>query len=561
MKGVRVDGFFSEKALFRAGLFVLIAFLSPYWTGYSNATFLIHDSLNGNIVFNEILINSSKVLASSMEPIDGFMGGLERGVMKSKLSILLWLQYILGGEWSYRFLVVVVHIIAYLSMNMWLKKCAAFTQEDSPLLRIGVSVLFGLLPFWPHAGLAIAGMPLLFYSFSNFSFEKRPEPLDVFIVTLFPFASGFFISNLFVVVTFGVFLAAYALYRRSILWKGALWLIIFMAFTILAEHQLVDVILFKDFVSQRASQTAYVLNTFGFIGVAMKLFFLGQYHAHSDFIWFLPLLFLGLGYMVVTKRRIWVLLVAIFVVMAGLVSLHEFFNWQVVHSYVPFLAKKSIQPRFYALMPLIWHTGLFISIVPLAKWKPYLGVALSVILMAVMVNRVWNVAVFDYRGANYAENSFASTWKKSDPKKYSTFDDYYLSSTVVTLDNKHAVLNGEPVGCIGFEPQRVQYQGVITVGGYYPVYRADFQKEFSEMIFGNAQPESLSRIGRACYLDLAFEGGSEVSKTLNIHELNDVGCKLILATRIVDLSPHYSLIDSILVVENSPYERVYVYGN
>ncbi|HAP69914.1 MAG TPA: hypothetical protein DCR04_09360, partial [Flavobacteriales bacterium] len=160
-----------EKHLVEIGLMVLIIYLAPYWSGYSEATFLIHDSLNCNIVFNEILINSGKILGKSTDSIDGFMGGVDRGVMRSKFSLLLWLQYILGGEWSYRILVVLVHLTAYFSMNIWLKRCVEYLGEDNRMIRIFISLLFGLLPFWPHAGIAIAGMPLLFYSFSSFCFK------------------------------------------------------------------------------------------------------------------------------------------------------------------------------------------------------------------------------------------------------------------------------------------------------------------------------------------------------------------------------------------------------
>ncbi len=547
-----------EKHLVEIGLMVLIIYLAPYWSGYSEATFLIHDSLNGNIVFNEILINSGKILGKSTDSIDGFMGGLDRGVMRSKFSFLLWLQYIFGGEWSYRILVVLVHLTAYFSMNIWLKRCVEYLGEDNRMIRIFISLLFGLLPFWPHAGIAIAGMPLLFYSFSSFCF-KTVRKRDIMVLLLFPFASGFFISSLFVLIVFGLFLFGYLVIRRQILVKGFVWIAVFIMITFFVEHQLIDLVFFQNFVSQRGAGVRYSLNALGFIGISMKLFFLGQYHAHADAVWFVPMIFLGLLYMIRSKSKSSVLLVSVLFIMAILVSFHEIFNWNILQSIFPSMVNMPIQFRFYAIMPLIWHTVLFVSIVQLIKWNIYLRIALPLILSFVMVNRFFNIAVYDYQGLNYAENSFMSSYLQKGEFGYSTFEDYYLTSTMKDLELKYGVSEESRIGCIGFEPQRVQYNGMSTVGGYYPAYRSSFQKCFSDLVFGDSSKESLSRIGRSCYLNLAFKQNSLKDNTMNFSKLKSMPCNIVLSTFDLSSELEYNVADSIIVVEKGPVRNLYVY--
>jgi hypothetical protein len=210
-------------------------------------------------------------------------------------------------------------------------------------------------------------------------------------------------------------------------------------------------------------------------------------------------------------------------------------------------------------MPLIWHCVLFLSIAQLVKWNKLLRIALPLILSFVLVNRFFNIAVYDYQGLNYAENSFMSSYLQKGEFSYSTFEDYYLTSTMKDLELKYGISEESRIGCIGFEPQRVQYNGMSTVGGYYPAYRSSFQKRFSDLVFGDSSKESLSRIGRSCYLDLAFKQNRLEDNTMNFSKLKSMPCNIVLSTLDLSSELEYNIAESITVIEKGPVRNLYVY--
>ena len=164
-------------------------YLSPLIILREDSVIEIHDNLDSVISDIKVLIDSGKAFSSSATPIEAAMNGLDRGSFPPETYFLFWLFYFLGIFNGYLINLIIIHFVAFFGMYIFLNRYVILSQNDH-WISIFVSLLFALLPFYPVFGLAIAGMPLLLYSFLNirnslFSFK------DWLIILLMPFYSFF----------------------------------------------------------------------------------------------------------------------------------------------------------------------------------------------------------------------------------------------------------------------------------------------------------------------------------------------------------------------------------
>ena len=79
--------------------------------------------------------------------------------MASEFDAFFWLYILFGPKGAYIFNRILMTIVGFIGMHQLLRR-HIIKEEGDEIVRLGVSLSFALLPFWPFGGLSVAGMPL-----------------------------------------------------------------------------------------------------------------------------------------------------------------------------------------------------------------------------------------------------------------------------------------------------------------------------------------------------------------------------------------------------------------
>jgi hypothetical protein len=421
------------------------------------------------------LAESGQLLASNHAVVPQALNGLERGYYPSELNVLPWFYMFFSPLVAYNINICLIHLIAFIGMLLLLKQHVL--QKDQEALAYWCALLFAILPFWPGAGISIAGQPLLIFALLNLTAKKNTAS-SLGIILVFPFYSSFFFSNAFFIAAAGIYWI-YLLYQTKSLNAAFLFALIgFTAISVGCEYRLIQLRFIDHVLTNREDLGIGSLNLFGIAKVFLRHFIFGHYHFHSyQFPLLIIMVILSL-IMVKQKANRIHLLSLIFI--TGLISvLFALFQWK---SFIAIIADvlPLFQMRFQALSPVAWHVLFSFAASILLVEKPAFKVPVFVCILAAILFSFFPLKRTDYYGSDYAENSFFRTWVDSSNEDFQTFDSFYQTD----LFNKVAqsIPKREYIGCLGFSSEIAQYNGYKTIGGYYPIYPLDYFERMQSCI-------------------------------------------------------------------------------
>jgi hypothetical protein len=457
-------------------ILILFLYLSPFFFLGENTFVLIHDMLDGPIVFYKVLSESGMIFGSSSSIIEQYMN-VPRASLGNELDFILWLFYFFEPFTAYTINQTLIRLIAFIGMYLLLNRYVFQIKQKN--YSSAISLLYALLPFYSSAGLSVAGLPLITYVFLNLRYGKDNKN-DWFILFFFPFYSSFVLSMFFYIV-FVSFIWLFDAFNKKVTKKFTIALSFFLILYLIINYRLIYIFVFGEgFISHRADFQPSSSSTMEAILNSGHHFVFGQYHASSLHTLFIP--FIGIIFLInlfsKKKDNLFILLCILNVVISlwfGFASseiLKPFMD--IVRSFLPINIK-----RFHFLTPLIWFILFALSIQYLifnydnkiSKLITWTLISLTTILM-------------------FYKSDFINEYKKNNI----TYSQFYSTSL---FENVEKFIGTDKktykVVSIGMHPAIAIYNGFYTLDGYSTFYDLKYKYKFRKIIAPELEKNEILR--------------------------------------------------------------------
>lgn len=480
-----------ETKLFLAALVLILLYVSPLFLLGQNAHIRVHDNLDSNIAWYQVLTRSGELFGSLKAVIPQVINGLPRGAYGTEFSGILWLHALLPSMAAYAVSQIITRLIAFLGMYVLVRK-HFIPAEDGGWIRVGVALAFALTPFWPSGMLSTLGQPLALWAFMNIRRGERSWR-NWLVLILLPVYSSFVLGFFFFLTAMGI------LWLRDLI-KKKIWNPVFLGSIALMtglylaiEYRLLLGLVFAEAPTSRSDFADSTLDFGHSFLLALVNFVFGHSHVltmHTMVV--LPVLFIALRVIIIRKsgredRRFLYLLV-----LNLLLSFWYAFwynkAWEPLKEHFPLLNTFNFA-RFHFLRPLVIYLGFALGLHILwrlggdwqkrVRWCLVLQVALLFICNDEIVYRA------------YGEPTFKQFYAVEQFKEIQAYIGQPQSSY--------------RVASIGLHPAIAQYNGFYTLdtyNNYYPLsYKNEFRRIIAPELDKNATLKTyFDQWGNRCYL-------------------------------------------------------------
>jgi len=458
----------ANKFYIIAALAIIFLYLSPLYILGQDAHVLILDNVDGAVASVKILAESGLIFGPMDSVVPQIMNGLPRNTFGTEFNLQVWLYHFLPPFTAYVSNLTLIHLVAFAGMWLLLKR-HVLTEKRHEYIAVGVALAFALLPFWPHGGLSVAGLPLVLYAFMNIR-ARQDRWSDWLILTLVPFYSSLVFSFAFFLLLMGVWWLGEALLKRE-LNLNFLAAIIFMSLVyVVVEYRLVYNTFFDPgFVSIRSE---FPLSRVHSLRAAIKSslvnFIYGHFHAPSlQNLVIIPATVLAL-IISLFKRKLPAFMLGL-IFLCGIISIWYGFwfydGWVPLKQQIGLLREFNFS-RFHWLHPLLWYL-VFALALKIIAGKNRIGMIIAVILVTVQVGFVFmhNEAIVEERSGSPSYREFFAETQYREIKDYIGLpqQDYRVVS-------------------IGIHPSISLYNGFYTLDGYSSNYPLSYKHEFRKII-------------------------------------------------------------------------------
>ena len=478
-----------ERRLIILALIAIALFLSPYFILGENAHIRVHDNLDSNLAWYEVLAKSGQITGSVTAEIPQIINGLPRNAFGTEYSLIVWLYALFPTMVAYGLSQAITRFAAFLGMYLLLRD--HFVMERGlGQIRVGTALAFALTPFWPSGMLSTLGMPLALWAF--LTIRKGAKHWGNYLVlTLLPLYSSIVLGFFFFLSAMGFFWLSDVIRGKGWNWRFLIAIAYMTGVYLVTDYRLVYSFLFDDEPNSR-DEYFHARLTFGHsVRLTFKNFVLGHHHAntiHTLFI--LPVIIIAL--LLIWKkgnfkleRRFVFLFILNFILSAwyafwfykGWLPLTERFHFLDTFNFARyhFLRPLVIYVLFAAGLKILWaQQGVLRRAVPLL-------VVAQVTLLAMTNEEIIfqnNPTVKEF----YAEEQFSEIKKHIGKPQ----EDYRVAS-------------------IGLHPAIAQYNGYYTLDTYNNFYPLTYKYQFREIIAKELEKNKKIRIyfdewGGRCYL-------------------------------------------------------------
>ena len=350
-----------SRQLLLVGLVIIIIYNLPYIVLGENSWFNFgYDSLDSNVIWYKILVESGKFFSSNNIIIEPALSGLPRLSYPNEFSIQLWLYYFLNPVSAYIVNIILIQAIAFVGMFLLLPE---IKRNGSIYLILGVALVYSMLPFWPHAGLSVAGLPLVYYGYLRVNNKPFQSYLILLVYTLY---SSFVVTGIFLIVIL-LLLVIYEWIKNKAFNKFKIIYVAVMLFLFLVTNYRLIFSTFSDsFISHRVD---VVFSNISFSeSVSMFITLLVKEYGHN-FIGKTPLVIIILGFLLVeffSNRKEFknnttlfnILLLIVFLSFLSILFRNSAFRDFYINIFT-FLRTIQLQ-RFYWLLPPLFYILLFL---------------------------------------------------------------------------------------------------------------------------------------------------------------------------------------------------------
>lgn len=550
-----------EKIFLAVALLIVFLWVLPYFVLNGQAHMRMHDNLDSNLGWYEILKNSGNMFAPVNTPMEQIMNGeFSRDTYYSEYYGMVFLFNILPPVVAYGICQAITRFFAFLGMYLVLKK-HVFKNSNPYLITIGAALTFALTPYWPSGMLSILGMPLALWSFLNIRNGERNWKNYV-VLTLLPFFSTF-------VIGFFYFLTFIGLLWVYDLIKTKKWNLVFLLSIVymLVVYLLIDYRLVISMIAPASSELTNrdvfyqsKLDIFQTLRLIVKNYVIShnQDRTISQFV-ILPLTIFCLIWVLVKKKakdnRLFIFLHILNLVLSTWYAFWFFEGWQPLKERVSLLTSFNFG-RFHYLRPMIIYVLFALSLKMIWDQGGRLKYLVYALIAAQLFVLIPNNEEIKYKN----QPSYAQYFAEDEFKEIKEYIDRPLEEFRVVS--------------IGMHPNIAQYNGFYTLDSYSNIYPLSYKNEFRKIIEpelnkNKALREYFDYWGGRCYIFVDELGKkyqfSKHSKqtiknlSLNTKQLKKMGGQYILSALPIENAKDNNLTFEKSFETENGYWKVYLY--
>ncbi|MCP3031631.1 DUF6044 family protein [Halobacillus sp. A1] len=448
---------------------ILIVYLLPYYILGENTHIRVHDNMDSNIVWYQLLAESGQIFAGPGETLPNVINGLPRSALPSALDAVVWLYVWFEPFTAYTISQTIMRFTALFGMYILLNRFL-ISGRSSSWISAGSALAFAMLPFWPSGVLTIAGLPLAFYLFLTIRKQGRNTPWYYWLIlSLIPFLSNFILTFIFFLGIMGVLWLFDWL--RSKQFNPPLFIAIAAMTSIyLIKNYMLIYTMFIDssFSSHREENSLGHKDLAGTLELFERNFLNGHTHdlaLHQSIV--LPVL-VGALFLSILRGGYPTRFILLFAATPVLSLWYAFWYWE---GWRPL--KDSIDilntfnfARIHFFDPMIWYICFALALAIIAK-QMIGGKWIVVILIAL---QCWNVSQV-HEEIKYGEFNTP------------TFSGYYSTDL---FDEIKDYIGKDPssyrVVSAAMHPTIAQYNGFYTLDTYNNTYPLEYKHQFREVI-------------------------------------------------------------------------------
>jgi len=543
---------------------ILLLYLYPLFD-ISHLYVLEFDNLDSNIVWNKILASSGKIFAPNHEIIPNMMSGLPRSSYGSEFDIMLWLYYLFSAPVAYAINEATIHIVAFLSALIFLKRYMVLDSSPNSTMIIYISSLyFALLPFWSGAGLTIAILPLVTYSLLNIRLD-RDSRWDWILLVLLPLYSSFILFFVFYIIMAGIWFLYDSIKNLKINIKLLLALLLMGTLFLLSQYRVLIAMFFDNgFISHRTEFNIFFQDSMISAYRKTHSFFVNGHPDHlfgTHMPYIIPIVLIGMLLSISKKVYnqnesifVWSLIIISFAIEFWQQTLTQLYTLSVLISYTSIIYLFSNKYRIFMLLFILqfilasfnyfeFYSGFrYLSdSFPLLKafnvsrvsfLQPLIWLILLIFSLTIISNKLRYTTPFIllFMVLQVYHSIDLRFFQNTPRKKYSTFSQYYAPM----LMNKVKQVIPEPIDEIrvvsfGIEPAVALYNGFYTIDGYSTNYDIKYKHKFEAIIDGYTPYDVYKKWGSKVYITSLNSALNNYLKDMIVHKplfSTDALCKL-----------------------------------
>lgn len=506
-------------------VFVFLLHFLPFLMNGSNAYIRIHDNLEGEWVWLDLLLQQGKALDFSPHTvIDNVMNGQPRAAFPTGLSVNVLLIWLLGSYWGYLISYFLLHLLAFAGMYLLLRT-HFLTEEKHHFLARGIALGYSLVPFYVQFG--VAGLPLLLFCFLNI-LKNRTSLTDIACIMLFPFYSSMVWAGTSALVALAWLLAADYFQRKKLNLKFFTAMAALCIIYAAVNFQMLSLsFLSGKFISHRTNYNIFALQEMSLVkGMLNTIYPLLFAHYHSGTVVTIPVFLaaaMAVNYSGKDKTICWLMISILAVCLAyGFYAYAAYLLGDTFPLLISFKAN-----RFIILLPLLLFLLLAVSL----KRIYDTGVPKNAITIMVSCQ----LAIGFFSNDEWLHNVRSLLGFKIKPACKEFFAQHLFSEIeeYVALPK-----SSYRVASLGISPSVLQYNGFYTLDGLLPIYDLHHKKQFREIIAQELEKNSevknyFDAWGNRCYIfsselgiaDRNYIIGKNQRIVLNNFEINTAAFK------------------------------------
>jgi len=509
----------NSKLWMMLSAFILLFYLYPL-IDLEHLYVLEFDNLDSNIVWNKILAESGKIFASNHEIIPNMMSGLPRSSYGSEFDIMLWLYYLFSPPVAYAINEATIHIVAFLSALIFLKRYMVLDSSPNSTMIVYVSSLFfALLPFWSGAGLTIAILPLVTYSLLNIKLN-RDTKWDWILLLLVPLYSDLIFFFIFYIIMVGFWFLYDWIINLKVNIKLFLALSLMSTLFLLTQYRVLIAIFFdSEFVSHRTEFNVFFKDSILDAYRYTQNFFLSGHPDHlfgTQMPFIIPIILIGMLLSVSNKTYsknesiiLWILIIISFTSGIWIDTLTKIYTLPSLLAFTLIIYLFSNRYKIFVLIfmaqfLLIFFTffqfysgfSIISEIIPILKafnisrasfLQPLLWLLLLTFALYIIDHKLKYSLPFIliFLGVQTIHSFDMRFYKNTPTNRYATCSDFYAPKLFDKI--KQAIpekIEDVRVVSFGIEPAVSLYNGFYTVDGYSTNYPLSYKHKFKPVIDG-----------------------------------------------------------------------------
>jgi hypothetical protein len=549
---IRYSNYLKQDTILFSFCFLVIGvYFSPYFIMGKNASLLIHDNLDSNVVWVKLWLENGNFFSSPSTTIDQVFNGLSRSSIYATYDIDLVVFKFFGMYWGYVLNKLLIAIFAFVGMYHLLK--THFLPKDVfKIIPFGVALLFSLLPFWSFS-MSVSGLPLLLYAFLNLR-QKNTHFTNWLIILLFPFCSSLITSGVFFILIIVAILIRDLIKFKVLNYYPVIGLFLLTCMYCISHFPILLSFFSSQYLSHRVEFTSEGHPTIKALKIIGEIFLTGHYHAQSLHTLILCPILVGLYVMFkeknINKRYIIILLFIFFTsVFYGLLE------WDKMQPLVEkLLLKIPIQlQRFHWLHPMFWYVLFALSLSFIATFRFGKQIVLSALLF-----QFFYILSHHELFINRHNPSFREFYAEKEFKEIESF--------IGKQKKTYRVVS------VGIHPSIAQFNGFYTLDGYFPTYPLEYKHQFRKIIAKELDKDSslknyFDNWGSRCYAFSAELGQNYNNRTpleiqhldFDYDEFKNMGGVFIISSAPINLNNNNRIHYLTSFANTDSYWKIYLY--